>query len=125
MKARHILMAAAFALTVAGEARATFWLTGHEHLDVTSHHVGGWLWHSSTADIKLGGTVETVDVHDAAVVTVSGGRVPSYLHAYEIVFQMTYSNRHAFCQFQLLDYTSLLFQILIYLLFFSTHLFLL
>ena len=82
MKARHILMAAALVLTVAGEARANFILTGSDHLDVTSSHSTGELWNSSTADVKASGQINSAYVNDDALLAVSGGIVFN-LYAYD------------------------------------------
>ena len=95
MKVRHILMAGALVLAVAGEGRANFVLNGVEHLDVTSYHSTGVLWDFTTADVKNGGSINNAYVNDDAVLTVSGGTVSDHVYAYntsDVVVSSGYVN---------------------------------
>lgn len=56
---------------LAGPVQADFILTGTQHLDVITSHVNGYLYDSSTADIKSGGYVLNAYVDDDALLRVS------------------------------------------------------
>jgi hypothetical protein len=51
-------------------AASAFFLTGTQHLDVTTSNTNGILYDNSTADILAGGYIETAYVNDSALLSV-------------------------------------------------------
>jgi hypothetical protein len=68
---RLVCLAAALALLAGGAVMgADFILTGTDHLDVERDYGTGQLWHSSTADMLLGGYIASACVYDQACLRV-------------------------------------------------------
>lgn len=67
---------------LASQGSADFVLVDAEHLDVTSLHLGGVLWDTSSAHVMAGGRIGQAHVHDTARLSASGGNVSAlFAHA--------------------------------------------
>jgi len=75
MRRSIVFLNVAAAVVLAGTARADFVLSGTEHVNVTTSHLMGELWDSSTADVLAEGYVNYLDAHNSSSVHVSGGSI--------------------------------------------------
>lgn len=66
----RVVVVAAALLLAAGVARADFFLSGTQHLDVATSHQTGVLYDSSTADVLTDGYIQNAYVNDTALLSV-------------------------------------------------------